>query len=79
MKFFDKRRKWWIARWLHHFWVLSFNRNPALYRVVWWSRWTRPIFYNTKGHMRGYGGDGVFLSFFLPASIVFCILFLWLG
>jgi len=55
MRWFDRPRSWWIYRWLHHFWVLSFNRNPHLYRVVWWSQYTRPIFYNTKGRLRSSG------------------------
>ena len=52
---YDRPRKGLVYRWLHHMWVLSFNRNPSLYRVVWWSRFTRPIAYNTQGKVRGGG------------------------
>ena len=55
MSWFDQPKKWWVYRWTHHFWVLSFNRNPDLYRVVWWSRYTRPMFYNTRGRLRSSG------------------------
>jgi len=62
---FDKPKKWWVYRWTHHFWVLSFNRNPDLYRVVWWSKYTRFLFWNTRGRVTG-GGDFAFLAFFIP-------------
>jgi len=75
MRVFDKPRKWWIGRWLHHFWVLSFNRNPDLYRVIWWSRFTRPIIFNTKGHMRG-GGDAYFTLLISGPTIILTTLML---
>lgn len=74
MSWTDNPRKWWAYQWLHHFWVLSFNRNPDLYRVVWWSRFTRPIFYNTRGHMRG-GGDAYFTMLIAGPIIVLTVLF----
>ncbi len=75
MSWFDKPRRWWVYRWAHHFWVLSFNRNRDLYRVVWWSRFTRPFFYNTAGRVRGSAqGPAAFAAWFLIAIGVYWII-----
>ena len=71
MKWYDKPRRWWGYQWLHHFWVLSFNRNKDLYRVVWWSKYTRPVVYNSQGRVRpGAYASGYFLPIFFTVAFI---------